>query len=291
MQQPYYIPLNLEANEANRIYWNAQYFTVELVLVISKQIETKDEADKIINECPLVLKLTPFKNQFRAKMLASLSGEEQTEKAKLIGLTLNFNIKTLTLLNILDCRELQTLLDGAGNGNINTEASQTLTLTEAEKADFKIAFEKLANGNLKPHLRQPFLTFDPSLAEANWRDNIPARQKKASLIPFQAIFPYSGAIERFHDKQVFAMDDLYCVNPDCDCNEVTCVVLSFDNKSGKEVTHGGFKYHFEKKTFKNIPNFPTQFNAQEWFKQFNKLSPFQLGELFESRYHFLRKNT
>ena len=121
----------------------AQYFTVELVLVISKQIETKDEVNKIIEECPLVLKLTPFKNQFRAKMLASLNGEESTEKAKLIGLTLNFNIKNLTLLNILDCRELQTLLDGAGNGNINTEASQTLTLTESEKLTSKSHLKNL----------------------------------------------------------------------------------------------------------------------------------------------------
>lgn len=289
MQQPYYMQLNLEANEANRLYWNKQYFSVELVLVLPKQLETKDEINNTIEESTLVLKLTPFKNQFRAKLFASLNAEEVFEKTKLIGLTLHFDIKNLALTQILDCRELETTLDSTGAGNLNSNASQAVNLTEAERSEFKIAFEKLAQGNLKPHLRQPFISFLPELAESNWSESIPPRNKKNSLIPFQAVFPYSGAIERFHEKQVYALDDLYCINPDCDCNEVTCVVLTFDNKSGKEVTHGGFKYHLEKKTFKNIPNFPSQFNAQEWFKQFNKLSAFQLPNLFESRYQFLRK--
>lgn len=289
MQQPYYMQLNLEANEANRLYWNEQYFSVESVLMLPKQVETKDDAYNAAKECTLVVKLTPFKNQFRAKLLASLKAEESPENAKILGLTLKVDVINLQLIDILDCRSLQTTLDSKGNGNINVSDSEILNLTEKEKQEFKSAFEKLAHGNLNPHLKQPFISFFPTLADTNWEEKIPPRQKKASLVPFQAIFPYAGAIERFHDKQVFALDDLYCVNPDCDCNEVTCVVLTFDQKSGKEITHGGFKYHFEKKSFKNIPNFPSQFNAQEWFKQFNKLSPFQLSNLFESRYNFLRK--
>lgn len=289
MQNPVYMQLNVGANEANRLYWNSQYFSLEIVMVFPKQVESKDEMQKNLEDCSLVLKLTPFKNQFRAKMLANLAKQENIEKSKVIGITLSINIKLLKILDILDAREILTTLDGEGSGRLNTEESQQIHLSNEEKAELIQAVQKLAAGNLLPHLRQPFTSFFPSLVDEQWQERIPKRQKKSALIPFQAIFPYSGGIERVLENKIYAIDDLYCVNPDCDCNEVTCVVLTFDPKSGKEITHGGFKYNFDKKSFKNIPNFPGNFNAQEWFKQFIKQNPVDLTLAFQSRYRFLRE--
>lgn len=236
----------------------------------------------------LVLKLTPFKNQFRAKMLASLADQENIEKSDVVGLTVSLNIEKLKVNSILDIRQITTLLDAEGSGSINTGESQQLKLSESENAELTSALNSLMEGNLQPHLRQPFISFFPELADTTWQERLPKRQGKSSLIPFQAIFPYAGSIERSLEDKIYAIDDLYCVNPECDCNEVTCVVLTFDPKSGKEITHGGFKYNLEKKTFKNIPNFPSNFNSQEWFKQFSKQNPVILPLAFKSRYQFLR---
>jgi hypothetical protein len=289
MQNPVYMQLNVGANEANRLYWNGQYFSLEIVMVFPKQVESKDEMQKNLEECTLVLKLTPFKSQFRAKMLASLANQENIEKSKIIGLTISININTLKVLNILNICEISTTLDSDGTGSLNSSESLQIQLNNEEKLELMQAIQKLSEGNLLPHLRQPFTSFFPSLVDEQWQERIPKRQKKSALIPFQAIFPYCGGIERAFEKQIYAIDDLYCVNPECDCNEVTCVVLTFDPKSGKEITHGGFKYNFDKKSFKNIPNFPGNFNSQEWFKQFTKLSPIDLTLTFQSRYQFLRE--
>ncbi|WP_397600914.1 hypothetical protein [Silvanigrella sp.] len=290
MQHPFYMQLNVSANEANRLYWNGQYFSLEIVMIFPKQLESKEDVQNILENGSLVLKLTPFKNQFRAKMLANLADTESTEKANIIGLTISMNLKTLKVIEIQDSREIQTTLNQEGTGTIHSGESNSLKLTDKEKLKLSQSIEKLANGNLLPHLRQPFVSFEPEFLDEQWQERIPKRQKKSALIPFQAVFPHSGGIERFHEKQIYAIDDLYCVNPECDCNEVTCVVLTFDPKTGREITHGGFKYHLEKKIFKNIPNFPSNFNSQEWFKQFNKLSPVNLSYAFETRYQFLRNN-
>ena len=89
MQHPFYMQLNVSANEANRLYWNGQYFSLEMVMIFPKQLESKEDVQNILNNASLVLKLTPFKNQFRAKMLANLADTESTEKAKIIGLTIS----------------------------------------------------------------------------------------------------------------------------------------------------------------------------------------------------------
>ncbi|APJ03630.1 hypothetical protein [Silvanigrella aquatica] len=289
MQNPVYMQLNVGANEANRLYWHGQYYSLEVVLVFPKQVESKDEMQKNLELSTLVLKLTPFKNHFRAKMLASLTSQENVQQSNIIGLTVTINIRTLKILEILDTREIATTLDGEGSGSIQRDESHQIKLSDKENSSLIEALEKLAEGNLMPHLRQPFISFFPDFVDDQWQERIPKRQKKSALVPFQAVFPYAGSIERSFENKMFAMDDLYCVNPECDCSEVTCVVLTFDPETGREITHGGFKYNLDKKTFKAIPNFPSSFNSQEWFKQFSKQNAIQLQLAFQARYDFLRE--
>lgn len=53
MQNPVYLQLNVGANEANRLYWNNQYFSLEAVLVFPKQVESHEEMKKNLEECSL----------------------------------------------------------------------------------------------------------------------------------------------------------------------------------------------------------------------------------------------
>ncbi|BBH53029.1 hypothetical protein [Fluviispira sanaruensis] len=289
MQNPMYNQLNVDANEANRLFWNGKYFSLEVVLVYPTQLTTIEEVNSYLENSTLVLKLTPFKNQFRAKMLASLLEQDIIEKSEIIGLTVSLNILKNNILDILDIRKTDATLDGDGSGSLSASESAKIEVSESEKAALIESLQKLIEGNLKPHLRQPFTSFVPSFLDEQWTDRLPKQKNKSALLPFQAVFPFSGSIERVVENQMYALDDLYCVNPSCNCNEVTCVVLTFDPHSGKEITHGGFKYNLEKNTYKNIPNFPSQFNAQEWFRQFSKLSSISLPFAFNSRYQFLRK--
>ncbi|KAB8033674.1 hypothetical protein [Fluviispira multicolorata] len=289
MQNPMYSQLNVGANEANRLFWNEKYFSLEVVLLFPTQMNSEEDVKTYLENATLVLKLTPFKNQFRAKMLASLLENENIEESEIIGLTATINIKSNKLLDILDIRQINTTLDGEGTGSLNAAESKPVDVSDAKKTELIQALQKLAEGNLKPHLQQPFVSFSPEFLDDQWTERLPKQKNKSALLPFQAIFPFSGGIERIHENQMYALDDLYCVNPSCNCNEVTCIVLTFDPNSGKEITHGGFKYNLEKNTFKSLPNFPTQFNSQEWFRQFSKDSSISLQLALKSRYQFLRK--
>ncbi len=230
--------------------------------------------------------MTPFKNDFKAKLFSHILGEEKQEESKIIAFTATVNIFEKKVLDILDIREAQGVVNSYGNTPVNPDETVVVKLTNEERTSLLEELQKLVAGSMLPHLREPFLCFFPEFVANGWKEKMPKGKNKGALIPFQGLFSYSGSIERLHKDTLYALDDLYCVTPSCDCNEVNCIVLTFDPHTGKEIVQGGFKYHFEKNTFKNLPDFPAQFNAQEWFKQFSVNQPIKL--LFENRYHFLR---
>ncbi|MES2615378.1 MAG: hypothetical protein V4591_08185 [Bdellovibrionota bacterium] len=283
-----YLKLNLKATESHRLSWNGQYFNLEGILLLDSKIESKEQARKNLESCSLIVKMTPFKNEFKAKLFSHILGEEKEEQSNIIAFTASINVFEKKVLDILDIREAQGVVSSFGHSPLNSGEALVMTLTSDEKNSLQKELQKLLDGPMLAHLREPFVCFFPEFATNEWKERIPKNKSKTALIPFQAIFPFSGAIERVYKDQLFALDDLYCVAPACDCNEVNCIVLTIDAQSGQEVVYGGFKYNFEKKTFKNMPDFPTQFNSQEWFKQFSANQPVSLPLLFEERYHFLR---
>lgn len=284
----FYIPLNLAATEAHRLHWNQQYYSVEGVLLVPEQLKTAHEIQVYAHKAAVVLKLTPFHNQFRAKMLSRLQEDKKTTEAIVFGVTLTVDIATAKLLEVNNLSQVSAPLNEQGEAHLNPNASVVVKLSDAEHSEFMSAVQKLVETKMRAHLEQPFMSFLPELRSTNWKKDLPKQKEKGSLLPFQVPFPFSAHIERVHQGTTYLLDDMYCVNPACDCNEVTCIVLSFDADSQKEIVHGGFKYNLEKKTFKSMPNFPTQFNAQEWFKQFSTGHVFDLPFLFKSRYDFLR---
>lgn len=285
----FYLPLNLTATEAHRLHWNHQYYSVDGVLLVPQQLTTMDDVQAYARNASVVLKLTPFQNQFRAKMLSRLQGNNHPTESVVFGVTLSVDITTGKLLEVLNLSQVSANLNEEGDAHLDPNKSVVVKLTDAEHNEFVTSLQALLETKMRPHLTQPFLSFLPELRPSEWRKDLPKQKEKGSLLPFQVPFPFSAHIERMHQDTSYLLDDMYCVNPACDCNEVTCIILSFDPNSQKEIVHGGFKYHLEKKSFKSMPNFPTQFNAQEWFKQFSTGHVFDLPFLFKSRYDFLRK--
>ena len=288
-EKPAFIKLNLKATEAHRLSWNGQYFNIEAILLLARKIESKEQVKQNLENCSLLIKMNPFKNEFKAKLFSHILAEEKEEQSNIIAFTVSINIFEIKVLDILDIREAQGVVNSYGNLPLNPNESSIIKLTEDENNSLKKELQKLVEGNMLVHLREPFVSFFPEFISDSWKDRVPKNKSKTALIPFQGVFPYSGAIERTYKEELYVLDDLYCAVPTCDCNEVNCIVLTIDPQSGREVVYGGFKYQFEKKIFKNMPDFPSQFNAQEWLKQFNTTQPINLTMLFESRYQFLRK--
>ena len=288
-EKPAFIKLNLKATEAHRLSWNGQYFNIETILLLAHKIESKEQVKQNLENCSLLIKMNPFKNEFKAKLFSHILAEEKEEQSNIIAFTVSINIFEIKVLDILDIREAQGVVNSYGNSPLNPNESSIIKLTEDENNSLKKELQKLVEGNMLVHLREPFVSFFPEFISDSWKDRVPKNKSKTALIPFQGVFPYSGPIERTYKEELYVLDDLYCAVPSCDCNEVNCIVLTIDPQSGREVVYGGFKYQFEKKIFKNMPDFPSQFNAQEWLKQFNSTQPINLTMLFESRYQFLRK--
>jgi hypothetical protein len=287
--KPVFLKLNLKSTESHRLFWSQLYFNIEAILLLDKKIETLEEAKKNLENASLIIKMTPFKNDFKAKLFSHILGEEKEEKSKIIAFTAKINVFDKKVLDIIDIREADGVATAYGNSPINPDETTIMQLSELEKNSLIQELQKLVENPMLPHLREPFIHFFSEFTTDSWKERIPANRTKATLVPYQGLFPFSGAIERIYKDELYVLDDLYCTAPNCDCNEVNCLVLTIDPQSGRETVFGGFKYQFTKKTFKNMPDFPSQFNAQEWLKQFNLNQPISLPVLFEYRYKALRK--
>jgi hypothetical protein len=287
--QHYFLKLNLKATEAHRMSWNHQYFNLEGVLFFEEQITSQDQARKALECVKLVLKMVPFKNEFKAKLFSHILSENKEEKSDIFALTATVNLFEKKVLDVLDFQQGAGVVDAHGQSPLMQEETTPVTLSEGEKNELMRELNALVQGPMLPHLHEPFVCFFPEFVSASWKERLPKNRKDSSLIPFQALFPFSGAFERVHNDKFYVMDDMYCVSPKCLCGEVNCLVITFDDRTGQEVLAGGFKYHFEKKSFKNNADIPGKINAQEWFKQFSLKHPVSLNLLCESRYHFLRE--
>jgi hypothetical protein len=262
----YTFPLNGQTTQAHRILLNGIYYSVESALLFENQIKSLEEARNYLENAILEFKLVRFEDQFRSKMFEALKekkSEHQQSTCEQIAVCVRVNIFEKKITNI----------------------------EESAKA-FADELGKLISGNLAIHLEQPFYSFFPDLLnKQELEDNHKKLKKQKKLVPFQSIYPFCGPIHGvIKDNQECILDDLYCTNPSCDCNEVACIAISFDSVSGNEIVHGGFKYHLEKKAFKMMTDFPTNYNAQVWLKKFSENHFINLPFLFKSRYDFLRSS-
>ncbi len=286
------LELNLKATESHRFTWMNQYFDLEAHLVFDSKLDNLESSKNQLENLSAVFKLIPFENQFKSKLFSHILQEEHDVSNKFYVVFAKINIFEKKLIQIQHTYEVSGKSQPHGTfGHTGTE-SEEAKLTADEQNSLLENIQKLLYGPMLAHFTQPFVALFPELLEDGWQERMPLKRGKqeAELVPYQAIFPFAGALELQPDgEHTLALDDLYCTNEKCDCRDVACVVLGLEKLTGKQEILGGFRYHFDKKRFKAMPEVPLPTNGQEWIKRFSVNFPIKLEFLFEARYEFIRK--
>lgn len=285
------IPIELKSDESARLSWQGTYYALQAAIVLPKQVTTEQEALDDAHALTLAIRLVPFRSQLRTKFLATLGGDAalanaSNERVTVFGLLVKVNLESGEVLEVSDVRKMESIPASEAYA-FNPELSVPVVLGAEQAAALKASLAPPLEKGLLEALRQPFASFLPRTTSL-WK-TMPLEANRADrMVPYQALFPQSLLIERTVDGTRYVVDDLYCTKPGCPCSDVTCVVLKLDTALGQEVAYGGFSYNVETQKLKQLPQFPGKFNAQEWFKQFSKNSPFDLNLLLRTRHRFMR---
>ncbi|MEN9810246.1 MAG: hypothetical protein RLZZ488_1813 [Pseudomonadota bacterium] len=285
---PLVLPLSIGKDDTFRVSWKNRFFTARGALVLPRKITTELDAQEILESTQLVVKLAEFKDALRNKLLAALApqNEEKKSVAEIFGVVLQVNIKTGRMTAVDDLRRTQA--EGGGeSADFMADDAEVLALSDAERDELIVSFNRALTAPVLEALRQTFVPFSEEISDA-WKQQDLRSIQPDKLVPFQMLFPNGQPIERFVDGERYVIDDLYCTNPSCNCTDVTCVVLKMLPASGTEVAWGGFKWNIEADKFRPLPQFSNKFNASEWFKQFNAASAIDLKLLLSSRQKFMR---
>lgn len=285
---PLVLPLNIGKDDSFRLTWKKKLYRAKAALVLPRKLTTGTDVEEVLESAQVVLRLSEFAGSLREKMLATLNAPNKSSSAEVMvfGVVCRVNIRTAQVVEIDDVRSVKST-GSSEQVNFMSDLATVLQLEPEEKEILKSAIETSLNPVALEALRQPFVSFSPSLSDS-WKESDLSQIKADKLVPFQMLFPNSQPIERFVDGERFIIDDLYCTNPNCPCTDVTCVVLKLDRESGQEVAWGGFKWSSDTEKIKTLPQFSSKFNASEWFKQFDVSSGVSLKLLLRSRQGFMR---
>lgn len=285
---PLVLPLNIGKDDSFRMSWKSKLYRAKAAMVLPRRLTTDTDVHEVLESIQLVLRLSEFAGSLREKMLAALASPQKAHQnnVTVYGVVCQLNIQRNTVVAIEDVRQVITS-SGSEHVNFMSDEATLLSLSEEEKDTLKRAITDALSPVVLEALRQPFVSFDPTLS-VSWKEQNLSQIKADKLVPFQMLFPNTQPIERFVDGERFVIDDLYCTNPSCPCTDVTCVVLKLDQASGQEVAWGGFKWSSDSEKIRTLPQFASKFNASEWFKQFDLTSGVSLKLLLRSRQSFMR---
>jgi hypothetical protein len=289
---PLILPLTFGKDGSFKIAWNKRLFFAVGAIILPHKLTSTDDVENTVTNAQLVFKLTEFKSSLRNKILGTLGGVEQTAlkmqtpPTEILGLVTRVNIQTGTVLAIEDARTVTG--DGAeGHGNFLDESAKVLHLSASDEDELKSALNQSFTPQILDVLRQPFVAFHPELSDS-WKNRDNGSMEEGSLVPFQMVFPQLEPIQRTVDGETFFIDDLYCTNLQCNCKDITCVIIKTLPESRTQVAWGGFRWNTETDKFKALPQFHNKFNPSEWFKKFNAASGFDLKMLLIQRMKFMR---
>lgn len=310
------LPIDPPRSEDARLTWNGKLFSVKGALCLDGRPESVDELQGLLQQATVVLKLTPFKAEFRSKMLSMLGSgnEEARPDVEIWGLVLTADL----LAGKLGVHEIRRTHQPAeksapqaddaqgtddtaflpdefrrtsvgskvGEGGAESALGETQDTSSQLMSTLVTAALEYVQSKCGEFMRQPFVAFFPALSDS-WKTR-PIEGKSENLVPFQALFPYAIPMEKEIDGEVYVLDDLYCAKPGCPCTEVTCIILKQDFKNNVETAWGGFKYNTATQKLKALPEFPGKFNTSEWFKRFSKDYPLPLDLVLKARFEFMR---
>ena len=280
-----------------RVTWDGCYYNVSSALCL-KKANTSQEVDNAMEDALLVCKLVPFKENLRSKMLSMLAepaatfSAEKSQQAKAWALVAHVNLHTLQVTAIRDVRTAPVSVNDKHVLGFDAVTADFVTLSPAQETSLQAVFQTYLAEKLHLPIEEffaPFLQEKNALSNDFWKDRSHNLNLK-HLFPYAEAFSLAFPNEYFTQTEAFVMEDLYCLNPSCDCKAVTCVISQINDPSGHPVTVAGFRYNFESKKFTPMNEIPGKYNASELFKRFSRNSSISLDVLFEKRYDFLRNS-
>lgn len=312
-QKPIILPLDLPADDA-RLSWNGTYYAVSAALGLPGRAQTPADIDQMVDDALLILKLIPFRDKLRSRMLSLLAAPEdanlQTREGSdatatamapankpsqgrpAWGVVAKLSIRDTKILALDDVRKALPEAGAPAGQEFDPTKAVSVSLPETEAESLKAALQTYVKKTLAPFLAEPFVSFLPELAPnegpGDWKQRVKPTRKADTLVPYMTLFPNAFPIDLEVAGEEYLIDDLYCTRPGCPCVDVTCVILKNDKASGQSVAHAGFKYNIETGKTKVMSEFPAKLNVAEWFKRFSQAHPVSLDVLLASRYRFMR---
>lgn len=264
--------------EGARWSFRRKLYTLHCGAWLPHRLTDARETAQVLESLDLELQLSPLRDALRSKMWNALgNGSEDRPDAT-------------PAERVISCRV--NLASGEFSGwHAGSRFQDASRHSPAELADAvgDASLVEHLGTHFLPVLREMFAALLPVEAQ-NQAPALPIHARKgAALLPYGDVFDRSLTLRRIHDGKQFILDDLYCVNPQCSCTDVTCVVLLLGKDNEPASAWAGFRYNIETQRFKPMPEMPAKLNAAEWFKQFSKESPIALELLLPQRFRQMRR--
>ena len=285
--QNYTFELLTRTTENHRITWNQNYYTARTSLLSKNQLKNSEEVHQYMENITLLIELFEFKSEFRSKLFSFLKDstqENSEQKVPIFHIFLTYNLTTKKLQNILEVFHYE--------GHLNSE---TFDVSDLKKLNATLSDEEIKSLG---EVLQPYLSieinshfdeiFGPFLPHHFTKETVHKHrsQNPKTLFPYLNHYRLSPQPYTLQQDNYYILNDMYCCDPHCDCNEVNCFIQNFSEE--KENTLGAFRYNFTKQNFKPLSEFPNKLNFKEWFKKFNETSIIDLDLLLTARYSALR---
>jgi hypothetical protein len=303
-QKQIVLPLDLSPEDA-RLTWNGVYYAVSAALCLPGRAESETDVEQLLDASLLVLKLIPFRDKLRTRMLSLLAdegdqGDESKEPAPArspsgarpaFGVVAEVSLRSGRLGAVQDVRKALPAESAPTGQEFDPNAAQSVELPESDLFALRASLQRYLDTTLLKQLREPFASFVPELVggPGGWKERpLPGGGRPDALVPYQMVFPDAFPIDIDAGGHAYVLDDLYCTRPGCPCVDVTCIILRQDPASGQSAAHAGFKYNIETGKSKAMSEFPTKLNVAEYFKRFSQGHPIDLDVVLRSRYRFMR---
>lgn len=283
---PFLVPLEFADASARRLSWKKNFFTASGALCFDRFREV-DKLREFCRSIPCALRLTPFRDEFKSKLFATL-GQPQSTEAESYGAFLRWNIFDGSVSPELEARTQSVKLT---QGFVTTEPTaeeKQLDLTASEKTEFAKTLSQFLATSSYMQVHDTLACFFPEEMTA-WKTLLEDfRPRKTDSIPYPALFSKALPLTIERNDENFYFIDHYSSNPKD--TQVLFLIFKEDLDAEQDVLWGGFRYCLESKKIKTLPDLPGKFNASQWLKECDEQNPFAFDMLLPARRNFILKH-
>ncbi len=157
---------------------------------------------------------------------------------------------------------------------------------------FKKAFISELTDENWDDLENDFFSFKQALTEnfdienSKYKVNFPesANEDEGPMISYHEIFPYAEDYSFEYEKIQYLIDDQYCINPKCGCNEVNLKLVSLVNHTEKLY----IRYNYTQQFYLEMENFlKNSYNLKTLMMRLKAAIP-DIDEILKKRHGFFK---